>query len=438
METPDGWCYATARDGDATGYAMSRDARATRRARNLDASLDADAATPRAFDERASDRRDAYLDNLKYALMLIVVWNHALQEFLRALDAHERRGWCERDAVNATTHGHVRTLYLVLCATGMPLFAGASGYLSKSWLRAAREDEASAVNLLVRVRGAFGTLLGTYAVWQAFYVAINYYDVAPLQWWAPVGVMWYLLALFFWRMSVLVVGGLRNGVIVALSVFMGLFVGFTETATTKNGNAAFDWQRVFVYSVYFFLGCVALKPEHLQRLQSIDYGRRATFGAIVLAVAYALLYVVLNVFEECFDDVQWFIWSIAPYKSSSVAAQFIDMLKRIALYVFTAFAGLGVLALVPSKKSFITAMGSRTLYCYLTHILLVRGFSMLIDRVWPAAPLSFRLSAGALWLPLIVGNALMAQPVLFLKPVVEPDFSFLSRPRGAESVANVA
>jgi fucose 4-O-acetylase-like acetyltransferase len=96
------------------------------------------------------------------------------------------------------------------------------------------------------------------------------------------------------------------------------------------------------------------------------------------------------------------------------------------------------LALVPSKKSFITAMGSRTLYCYLTHILLVRGFSMLIDRVWPAAPLSFRLSAGALWLPLIVGNALMAQPVLFLKPVVEPDFSFLSRPRGAESVANVA
>ena len=50
----------------------------------------------------------------------------------------------------------------------------------------------------------------------------------------------------------------------------------------------------------------------------------------------------------------------------------------------------------------------------------------------------FRLSAGALWLPLIVGNALMAQPVLFLKPVVEPDFSFSSRPRGAESVANVA
>jgi hypothetical protein len=39
---------------------------------------------------------------------------------------------------------------------------------------------------------------------------------------------------------------------------------------------------------------------------------------------------------------------------------------------------------------------------------------------------------------LIVGNALMAQPVLFLKPVVEPDFSFLSPPRGAESVANVA
>jgi len=407
-----------------------------RTARNLDASLDA--AAPSAFAERASDRRDAYLDNAKYALMMIVVWNHALQDFLRALDAHERRGWCERDAVNASAHGHVRAFYLLLNATGMPLFACASGYLSKSWLRAAREDEASAVNLLMRVRGAFGTLLGTYAAWQAFYVGINFYDVAPLQWWAPVGVMWYLLALFFWRMSVLVLGGVRNEVIMALSAFMGLFVGFTETATTKNGNTVFDWQRVFVYSVYFFLGCVALKPEHLKRLQTIEYGRRATFGAIVLAASYAILYVVLNVFEECFDDVQWFIWSIAPYKSSSVTAQFTDMLRRIVLYVFTAFAGLGVVALVPSKKSFITAMGSRTLYCYLVHILLVRGFSMFIDRVWPAAPLSFRLSAGALWLPLIVGNASMTQPVLFLKPIVEPDFSFLSRPSPAESVANLA
>ena len=418
---------------------MSRDARATRRARNLDASLDADAATPRAFDERASDRRDAYLDNLKYALMLIVVWNHALQEFLRALDAHERRGWCERDAVNATTHGHVRTFYLVLCATGMPLFAGASGYLSKSWLRAAREDEASAVNLLVRVRGAFGALLGTYAVWQAFYVAINYYDVAPLQWWAPVGVMWYLLALFFWRMSVLVLGGLRNGVIVALSVFMGLFVGFTETATTKNGNAAFDWQRVFVYSVYFFLGCVALKPEHLQRLQSIDYGRRATFGAIVLAMRRTRFSTSCSTSSKSASTTC--SGSSGPSRRTSRPPwprSSLDMLRRIALYVFTAFAGLGVVALVPSKKSFITAMGSRTLYCYLVHILLVRGFSMFIDRVWPAAPLSFRLSAGALWLPLIVGNALMTQPVLFLKPIVEPDFSFLSRPSPAESVANVA
>ena len=92
-----------------------------RTARNLDASLDA--AAPSAFAERASDRRDAYLDNAKYALMMIVVWNHALQDFLRALDAHERRGWCERDAVNASAHGHVRAFYLLLNATGMPLFA---------------------------------------------------------------------------------------------------------------------------------------------------------------------------------------------------------------------------------------------------------------------------------------------------------------------------
>ena len=42
-----------------------------------------EAETVTSFPTKSTESRDAYLDNAKYWLILIVVWNHSLQDFLR-------------------------------------------------------------------------------------------------------------------------------------------------------------------------------------------------------------------------------------------------------------------------------------------------------------------------------------------------------------------
>ena len=409
----------------ARGANQRRRRAMTTEMKDLDAPLASETAV--TFASRAQETRDAFLDNAKYALMMIVVWNHAMQEFLRYVDDFENRQWCEEDSVNIGTHKQARVFYLTLATVGMPAFTCVSGYVSTSWLNAAREDEASAENLLRRVRVTTKSLMGTYALWQFIGMLVVSPTTAPAQWWAPVGPMWYLLALFFWRMSVLVLGGLKDVVILAFALFMGLFVGFTETAVSKNDLAVFDLQRVFVYAVYFYIGCCVIKPQHLKKLKQMEYGKRAMLGAIILIGVAITWYVSLYAFGACFDEAQWSVWSTRPYNSGSIGDMFSGMAQRIGLYAFTIVAVAGFFALVPSEKSIITDMGSRTLYCYVLHIYLVRGFSKFLNLVWDDAPLSLRLICAALILPLIVGNALMSRWVLLLKPIVEPNLPTSSR-----------
>uniref|UniRef100_A0A7S0WE51 Acyltransferase 3 domain-containing protein n=1 Tax=Ostreococcus mediterraneus TaxID=1486918 RepID=A0A7S0WE51_9CHLO len=394
-----------------------------------------EAETVTSFPTKSTESRDAYLDNAKYWLILIVVWNHSLQDFLRGVDRYELREWCGGDSVNVLTHQHARTVYLALNAIGMPLFTAISGYCSRGWLRAAREDEASAAHLLSRVRGASSSLIGTFVGWQLFYMAILYYDVTPAQFWAPIGITWYLLALFMWRTSILVLGGLRDRYILASSLFMGLFVGFTDTATTANGMTFFDLQRIFAFSPYFFFGLLVVKPKYLEQLHDTPYSRRAPPGFITLVVTYVLLYIgMYGTGTKCFDEAQRFIWTIEPYGTSEIYSPFLGCLYRIALYAATCVVGAAFMAIIPSESQMYTALGQRTLYCYLLHILLLRGYDKLMRWTWNDAPLSFRIVASGLWLPLIVSHLTLSPYMNVFKCVVEPDFSSLWRSSRTKSV----
>ena len=85
--------------------------------KDLDAPLASETAVK--FPSRAQETRDAFLDNANTRSMLIVVWNHAMQEFLRYVDDFENRQWCEEDSVNIRTHQRARVFYLTLAAVGI-------------------------------------------------------------------------------------------------------------------------------------------------------------------------------------------------------------------------------------------------------------------------------------------------------------------------------
>ena len=70
-------------------------------------------------------------------------------------------------------------------------------------------------------------------------------------------------------MSVLVLGGLKDVVIFACALFMGLFVGFTETAVSKNDLAVFDLQRrIRVRRVFFYIGCCVIEAAPSEEIET--------------------------------------------------------------------------------------------------------------------------------------------------------------------------
>ena len=84
----------------------------------------------------ATSSRDAHLDNCKFFLMLVVVFNHCLQDFLDVvLDPTTKRQWCETDDVAPGFYQFIRGVYLYLNLLGMPTFTLISGYCSKGFAR---------------------------------------------------------------------------------------------------------------------------------------------------------------------------------------------------------------------------------------------------------------------------------------------------------------
>ena len=240
--------------------------------------------------------RDAHLDNCKFFLMCVVVFNHCFQDYFEhVLDPATGREWCGSDA--SWFFRFARGAYLYLNLLGMPAFAVVSGFCSRGFVRAAREglDEDSSAtlkpadptSLASRSRQMVETLLVPYVIWQTFYALYNYATWYPAQAWSPIGVTWYLTSLFAWRASAQYVAALRGAL--PLTFALGLAVGFTDTPATANGLPFLDFQRALVFAPLFYLGALEGTPERVAALRS----RRAlgwavtlvSFGACVAAFA---------------------------------------------------------------------------------------------------------------------------------------------------------
>ena len=179
-----------------------------------------------------------YVENAKYMLISCVVWAHAIEDFLSTSTAADAETWSVRRTkleVLEPLLPWLRALYFTLSSFSMPLFTVLAGFQSKTWLEIARGHDSKAGLMLSRVRGSTSTLLSAWALWQALYVAVSYSDVKPLQWWSPVGVTWFLLALWVWRSSVLLFGAFSDVLVSVIVCAVAILVGFTDTPTTTNG-----------------------------------------------------------------------------------------------------------------------------------------------------------------------------------------------------------
>lgn len=263
--------------------------------------------------------RDPWLDNVKMALVTLVVVGHSYA--LAAAD------------------GRYQATYDFLYLWHMPAFVVITGYLSRSF-RYDRKHLTALVTTLVVPYVVFEWALWS---WRAH---LGFVEDGPL-WLQPSWAMWYVAVLFFWR---LVTPILRSHWLwIPAAVTVSLVGGMLEPLW-------FCLPRFLGFLPFFVLG-LHLDGEMLRRLD-----HRWVKGAAVAALAW--LYMVAT------DLEQWasteFLWYDKGYESLGVSDAD-GMAIRMRLLALGLMGTVAVLALVPRRAGWFSRMGAATLVVYLGH-----------------------------------------------------------------------
>jgi fucose 4-O-acetylase-like acetyltransferase len=313
--------------------------------------------------------RDPLLDNARAILIVLVVVGHVL-----ALHA-------------ATTSDAV---YLWVYSFHMPAFVLVSGYLSRSYEGTPRQ-----LGTLVT------TLLAPYVVFQLIGTAISSVrDGTP---WTgsllhPSWTLWFLLALFAWRLATPLLKQLRWPVLIA--VLVSLATPF-DPRLGQQGSLA----RVLGMLPFFVIGLV-MRPEHLELLR-----RRALRPVAVLALLAAMSVAVV----------------LAPhagpepfYMDGSYVQDTANVLRGAALRLGALAAGLvgtfALLCLCPRRETWWSRLGRNSLTVYLLHAAILaplRGNVRLSDLV-PGLPGTLVLGVAAVALAVVLGTDTVSRLTAFV------------------------
>lgn len=276
-----------------------------------------------------SIRRDPYFDNAKYLAILLVALGHVLPLVIEGSRA-------------------TRALYMFVYLFHMPAFILISGYLSRSYT--GRPDQ---------LRRLMTGVALPYVVFEVAYTLFARYGGSfsgkPISLLQPFYLMWFLIALFIWRLTAPLWHTLRWPLAVSL------VIAALATITPDIGPSL-DLVRVLQFLPFFVLG-LCMKPEHFQLVRR--RGPRA-LAVIVLAAAIPLTYwVTPNI------PLNWL------YRSRSVQELGLDwwpgLMRAGLLFCCTLVLVAAFLALVPGRRYWFTVLGAGTICGYVLHGFFIRG-----------------------------------------------------------------
>ncbi|ADI04184.1 putative integral membrane protein [Streptomyces bingchenggensis BCW-1] len=334
------------------------------------------AAAPPGEGGARSRVRDPYFDNAKYLTIVLVACGHAWEPLTYGSRA-------------------VTAVYLTVYAFHMPAFALISGYFSRGF------DLGPG-----RVRRLLTGVAVPYIVFEVAYTL--FYRWAqddpgyPISLLDPWYVMWFLVALFIWRLTTPLWLALRHPVPIALALAV-----LGSVSPEVGGDLAL--QRVLAFLPCFVLG-LKLRPEHFTRLRT-RRGRLAALpvGVGALVAAYALAPRI---------DAGWF------YHRGSVAGrgapEWAGVFTTPALFALALLLTAAFLAWVPGRQLWITALGTGTMYGYLLHGFVIKSsrFWRWYDHPWLHTPVG-ELTVTAAAIAMI--TLLCTAPVRrVFRPLVEP------------------
>ncbi|MFA1539699.1 acyltransferase family protein [Actinomadura monticuli] len=337
----------------------------------------------------APKQRDAYFDNVKFFLIMLVVLGHVWEVFRN--DSH---------AVNA--------VYSLVYAFHMPAFVFVSGYFSRGFMKSTE-----------KFRVIFPTLIVPYVIFDVLYrmqlVVIRGNEFRLHELFRPQFLMWFLVALVLWRLSAPLWSHLRNPV--AVSVALCLVAG------SWSFNSDSTLCRTAGLLPFFVLG-LTVRRDRVEALRGPGWTRWAGAAALLAALPVAYVWQLGTVVPKVERGV--LLWNRGYEHMGFGALE--GMAYRLLALVIAAVLGMAFLAAVPRGRAWYTALGTRTMYVYLLHGLVVKGleYGGVLDGGFLRTPLGLLLvTAGGLAL----GVLLASVPVQRLtRWAVEPKGRWLLKP----------
>ncbi|MEV7013734.1 acyltransferase family protein [Streptosporangium sp. NPDC051022] len=322
---------------------------------------------------RAKKKREPYLDNVKFVLIALVVTGHSLVPTLAAHSA--------------------KSAYMFIYTFHMPAFVLLSGYLGRNFW-----NSNAKINKLV------DTMLVPYAFVEIGYALLRY---SLGQKWTltiidPAWLNWYLVALVLWRISTPIWTRMRQPLLVAVTIYM--MAGFSEI----SGDFSLD--RFFGLLPFYVLGLL-LKPEHFDLLKPLWV--RITAGVVFVAAIATAVYIAPRVGL----DPVYYRYS---FKSMDLS-WWMGLIVRAGMLLAGLTLSFALFALVPRRETWFSELGTRTLYAYLLH-----GVVVLIakDQGW----LKFPWLYGPLGVLAIASCSFLLATILCL-PQTRTLFKWLLEPR---------
>jgi fucose 4-O-acetylase-like acetyltransferase len=326
-------------------------------------------------------RRDPYIDNVKGLLIVLVVLGHMVGQ-----------------TVGSSPGG--RTIYTFIYLCHMPAFVMLSGMLSATELTGRRAAS------LIR------DLLAPYVVFQLLYMSFYTVMDRPMPWTvneflSPIYHLWFLPALFIWRMLAPLFAQLRGAVVIAI------VVSLSAGAATVLGHAL-SLDRVagmlpfFVLGVWLGRGRLAYRPSPLVRLTAVA----------VLIAAVPMAYLVASRLSNL-----WVYWNRAYQRLGVEMTE--GVLIRLGLMAVGLAMTWAIMMLAPRRQTFLTGWGANSMYPYLLHGFVVLAFAWSpldnqVDNI-PALLVLIGAVVALVWIT-------ASRPVVWaLRPLVSPPVGWLVR-----------
>ncbi len=286
----------------------------------------------------ATKPRDPWFDNAKMALVTLVVVGHS---------------WTLLPANRVDDH-----LYDFLYVWHVPAFVFVTGYLSRSF--AWNRD---------RMWHLFRTVVVPYVVFECALALFRIYvggeqleDLFADPHWP----MWYLSALFFWRLVTPAFRPLWGGVVVA--VLISLVAGMRAGDTL-------DLARIVGLLPFFVLGLKAT-PERLALLRGRPWVKVVGAGVLVTIA-------ILTTWTDSWASTEWLYYR-SQYGELGTS-DLRSFLTRGVLLVVGTLGAWAFLSLLPRRGGWFATMGSASLVVYLFHGFVVKGLEYSSYPDWAAA-----------------------------------------------------